>query len=85
MKEQVFIAPGVDKSKASVREPLDGAFCHGPIPQNKCAAALPENTVFRLLRCKRDILSGRLAASNWQQAMARARGGFRSANAGGVQ
>jgi hypothetical protein len=41
VKEQVFIAPGVDKSKASVREPLDGAFCHGPIPQKKvrCSVA----------------------------------------------
>ena len=41
--------------------------------------------MFRLLRCKRDILSGRLAAINWQQAMVRTGGGFRSANAGGVQ
>ena len=38
-----------------------------------CPAALPENTVFRLLRCKHVILSDGLAAINWHQAMARAR------------
>ena len=59
MKEQVFITPVVDKSKTSVREPLDSAFSHCLIPQKKCAAALPENTVFRLLHCKRFI------PSNW--------------------
>ncbi len=41
--------------------------------KKKCAAALPENTAFRLLHCQHAILSGRLAAINWQQAMARAR------------
>ena len=61
MKEQVVIAPSVDKSKASVREPLDGAFCHCPIPHKKCAAALPENTVFRLLHCKGIVLP------NWHE------------------
>lgn len=45
MKEQVFFAPCVDKSKTFVREPLDGAFCHCLIPQIKCAAALPKHSV----------------------------------------
>ena len=48
MKEQVFIATGVDKSKASVREPLDGAFCLCPIPQKTCV----------LQRCRKTQSSG---------------------------
>ena len=28
MEKDVLIAPGVDKSEASVRESFDGAFCH---------------------------------------------------------
>jgi hypothetical protein len=34
---------------------------------------MPENTAFRLLHCKRSIVSGGLDTINWQQAMAHAR------------
>jgi hypothetical protein len=62
VKEQVLIVPGADKSKASVREPLDGAFCHLSNSSTKvCCSVAAENTVFRLLHCNGIVLP------NWHE------------------
>ena len=68
MKKQVLFAPHVNKSKALVRESLDGAFCHLSISAKSVLPCCP-NTVFRLSYCKDAMLSGGLTIINWWKAM----------------
>jgi hypothetical protein len=49
MKEQVFVAPGVDEPKSLFRQPLDRTFSHFVQLPRKCLCGVALTNMVRLL------------------------------------